>query len=312
MPNRDNRDGRRIDTLGSVDDADTTMHADQPHTIRALIAATAPWLAKRGSPSARLDTELLIGHALSLKRLDLYLDLDRPLGDDELARCRALVKRRGLGEPVAYILGYREFWGMKLAVTPAVLIPRPETERLVELALAMLPDDVEGVFVDVCTGSGCIALAILENRPGLTAVATDISGAALAVARGNAETLGLSDRITFLEGDLLAPCADLRDVRLVVSNPPYVVPGSALLAQDVAAFEPKVALYGEGADALGHHRRIVAAAAAILAPGGAVLLEIGADQGVAGKALLTPSFTSVTVERDLDGLDRVVVLTRQA
>ena len=304
------RQHKRIDTVASVDDPDFTMHVDQPRTIRALIAATAPWLAKRGSSSARLDTDLMIGHALGLKRLDLYLDLDRPLSDDELARCRELVKRRGQGEPIAYILGHREFYGITLAVTPAVLIPRPETERLVELALSMLPDDAEGLFVDVCTGSGCIALAILEHRPGLTALAVDISGAALAVARANAITLGLDDRITFLEGDLLAPCADVRDARLVVSNPPYVVPGSPLLALDVAAFEPKVALYGEEADALGHHRRLVRQAAAILAPDGALLMEIGSDQGAAAMAIQSPLFASASVERDLDGHDRVLVLRR--
>jgi release factor glutamine methyltransferase len=286
------------------------MQPDAPRTIRALLAATTPWLAKKGSPSARLDTELLIGHALSLSRIALYMDLDRPLDEGELERCRALVKRRGTGEPVAYILGQKEFWGLTLAVTPAVLIPRPDTERLVELALARLPADDDGVVIDVCTGSGCVALALLSARPRLRVVATDVSAAALAVAADNARALGLADRLTLREGDLLGPCADVHSARLVVANPPYVKPGSALLDAGVAAFEPSLALYGEGQDALGHHRRIIASAPALLADDGAVLLEIGTDQGESARQLATPALPRVTVERDLDGHDRVVVLQR--
>jgi release factor glutamine methyltransferase len=286
------------------------MSTAEPRTIRALLAATTPWLAKKGSSSARLDAELLFGHALQMRRLDLYLDLDRPLNDDELERCRAFVKRRGHGEPVAYILGRREFWGLALEVTPAVLIPRPDTERLVELALARLPADVEGVVVDVGTGSGCIALALLSARPGLRVVATDVSAEALAVAGANATRLGLADRLQLRPGDLLAPCSDVVGARLVVANPPYVRRGDPALAADVAAHEPALALYGEGDDALGHHRRIVAAAPAVLADDGAVLLEIGADQGAAARGLCVAPFARVDVERDLGGLDRVAVLTR--
>jgi release factor glutamine methyltransferase len=283
---------------------------NEPRTIRALLAATTPWLQKKGSPSARLDAELLIGHALQLRRLDLYLDLDRPLTDDEIERCRALVKRRGTGEPVAYILGQREFWGLALKVTSAVLVPRPETELLVELALKLLPDDVEGTIVDVGTGSGCIALALLSEREGLRAIAVDLSADALAVAAVNAAATGVTDRIEFRQGDLLSHCGDVRDARLIVSNPPYVRRGDPALGVDVAKHEPALALYGEGDDALGHHRRIVAAAGALLADDGAVLLEIGAEQGAGARALLAPPFSSVEVVRDLSQLDRVVVLRR--
>jgi release factor glutamine methyltransferase len=286
------------------------MQPDAPRTIRALLAATTPWLAKKGSPSSRLDAELLIGHALGLRRIALYMDLDRPLDEGELERCRALVKRRGTGEPIAYITGQKEFWGLTLAVTPAVLIPRPETERLVELALARLPADAEGVVIDVCTGSGCVALALLSARPGLRVVATDVSKDALAVAADNARTLGLAERLELRQGDLLAPCADVRGARLIVANPPYVTRGSALLEAGVAAFEPAVALYGEGTDALGHHRRLIAAAPALLADDGVVLLEIGSDHGQAARGLATPALPRVTVEQDLDGHDRVVVLQR--
>jgi len=247
-----------------------------------------------------------------MKRLDLYLDLDRAFSDAELTRCRDLVKRRGTGEPIAYILGHREFYGLDFIVTPAVLIPRPDTERLVELALAALDDaDIdEGTVIDIGTGSGCVALSIIAQREGLRAVAVDISEAALAVAKKNADALGLADRIEFRLGDLLAPCADITDAVLIVSNPPYVKRGSADLAADVKAFEPELALYGIDDDALGHHRRIVAAAAKHLSPTGQILLEIGADQGEASKALATSTFSSVRVEKDLDGHDRVVVVAR--
>lgn len=286
------------------------MQPDAPRTIRALLAATTPWLARKGSPSARLDAELLLGHALGLRRVALYMDLDRPLEEGELERCRALVKRRGTGEPIAYITGQKEFWGLTLALTPAVLIPRPETERLVELALARLPADADGLVIDVCTGSGCVALALLSARPGLRVVATDVSPDALAVASDNARNLGLADRLELRQGDLLAPSADVRGARLIVGNPPYVARGSALLEAAVAAFEPAIALYGEDKDALGHHRRIVDAAPASLADDGAVLLEIGADQGPAALGLATPLLPRVAVEKDLDGHDRVVVLQR--
>ena len=286
------------------------MQPDAPRTIRALLAATTPWLAKKNSPSPRLDAELLIGHALSLRRIALYMDLDRPLDEGELERCRALVKRRGTGEPIAYITGQKEFWGLTLAVTPAVLIPRPDTERLVELALARIPADSDGVVVDVCTGSGCVALALLSARAQLRVIATDLSAAALAVAAENARSLGLAERLTLREGDLLTPCADVRGARLIVANPPYVARGSTLLEPGVAAFEPSLALYGEGDDALDHHRRIVAAAPALLADDGAVLLEIGTDQGAAATRLATADLPRVSLERDLDGHDRVVVLQR--
>ncbi len=281
-----------------------------PRTIRALLQATAPWLTQRGADNGRTEAELLVGHALSMRRLDLYLDLDRPLSDDEIARCRALVKRRGQGEPLAYITQEREFYGLALHVSPDVLIPRPDTETLVDAALARLPEDVEGVVVDVGTGSGCIALALLQQREGLRAVAVDVSTAALAVARKNAERHGLFDRLELREGDLLSPCRDVVGALLVVSNPPYVLRGSPLLHKDVAAFEPALALYGEDDDGLGHHRRILAAAPAVLHERGAVLLEIGADQQEQARGLLKPPFVAVDVVADLGGHPRVVVLQR--
>lgn len=281
-----------------------------PRTIRALIQATAPWLKQRGADNGRTEAELLVGHALSMRRLDLYLDLERPLSNDEVTRCRALVKRRGQGEPLAYITGEREFYGLSLHVSPDVLIPRADTETLVEASLACLPEDVEGVVVDVGTGSGCIALALLAQREGLRVIAIDLSAQALAMAKKNAERHGLLHRLELREGDLLGPCADVKGALLVVSNPPYVLRGSALLHKDVANFEPALALYGEDDDGLGHHRRIIAAAAGLLHEQGRVLLEIGADQGEAARSLLLPGFAHIEVKADLAGHPRVVVLAR--
>lgn len=280
------------------------------NTIRALLQATAPWLEKKGADNGRLESELLISHALGVRRLDLYLDLDKPLSDDEVAACRGLVKRRGTGEPIAYIVGKKDFYSLSLVVTPDVLIPRPDTETLVEEALKKLPEDAEGVVVDVGTGSGCVVLSLLQAREGLRGVAVDVSAKALAVAQKNAEANGLADRLELREGDLLGPCGDVKGALLVVSNPPYVIRGSPLLDKDVAAFEPALALYGEGNDGLGHHRRIVAAAHDVVASDGAVLLEIGMDQSDGAKALATPSFPRVEVVRDMGGHPRVVVLQR--
>lgn len=276
---------------------------------------TRPWLEKKGVDEARLDAELLIAHALGMKRLDLYLDLDRPLGEDELARCRALVLRRGQREPVAQILGEREFFGLSFLVTPDVLVPRPETEHLVEAALRRTASDAGaasgGRFVDACTGSGCVAITLLTERPGLRAVATDLSAAALEVARKNAERHGVVDRLELRQGDLLAPCAG-ESFLFVVANPPYIQERErSALAPEVRDHEPALALFGEDEDGLGHHRRLLSQAAALLPPAGFVALEIGAGQGDACQALAPAGFDECTVEKDLAGLDRVAIWTRR-
>jgi release factor glutamine methyltransferase len=279
-------------------------------TIRELIAVTRPWLEKRGVPDARLETELIVAHALGVRRLDLFLDLDRPLDASELETCRVLVARRGKREPLAYLTGTRDIWGLSLKVTPDVLIPRQDTETLIELALARSRAEDEGMFIDACTGSGCVALAILKERPRLRALATDASAAALAVARENAALLGLGDRFDAREGDLLAPCTGTR-ARFIVGNPPYVRPDEmGALMPEVRDFEPAVALVGEGVDGLGHHRRILADAAALLEPGGFVALEIGAEQGAALGALTAHGLAFERVVKDLAQNDRVGIWTR--
>jgi release factor glutamine methyltransferase len=280
-------------------------------TIRDLLEKTKPWLAKLGVEEARLDAELLVAHALGVKRLDLFLDLDRPLTEAEVTRARELVARRGKREPVAHIVGTREFYGLAFEVNADVLVPRPDTETLVEIALREIGADVEGTFVDVCTGSGCVAIAILANRPKLRAIATDLSDRALAVAARNAARLGVSERLSLREGDLLAPCAG-ETVQFVVANPPYVTAQElAEVAPEVRDFEPRMALLGESDDGLGHHRRILEQARALVADGGFCAMEIGFAQGDGARAIRVDGWSAPTVERDLSRTDRVMVSRRQ-
>ena len=284
--------------------------SDKPRTVRALLAVTTPWLAARGIEGARTDAEILIAHALGVRRLDLYLDLDRPLDDDELARARALVARRGKREPVAYLVGTRELWGLAFEVTPDVLVPRPETEHLIELALTHLAPDASGIVVDACTGSGCVAIAILHERPGVRVGATDLSSAACAVARTNAERHGVADRLEVRTGDLLQPCAELRDVTAVLANPPYIKGTERAALAPELSFEPALALFGEGDDGLGHHRRLLAESRALLGAGGLLACEIGATHGAQVCALPHEGFEPPVVSNDLAGLPRVACWRR--
>jgi release factor glutamine methyltransferase len=263
---------------------------------------------ERGLGSPRLDAELLAAHALGLSRVQLYTQFDRPLEPPELAALRDLVKRRQGGEPVAYITGRKEFWSLDLGVDSRVLIPRPDTETLVEEALARAASGAR--VADVGTGSGAIALALAKARPDLAVFASDVSPDALAVARGNAERLALA--VTFVEGSLLAPLQPLAPFDLLVANLPYVP------TEDVAGLpaeircEPRLALDG-GQDGLDLVRGLVAGAAAVLSPGGALVLEIGAGQAEATAALLgAAGLEDVRSRRDLGGIERVVSGRRPA
>lgn len=239
------------------------------------------------------------------------MDLDRPLTDDEVARYRELVKRRGAREPVAYLVGEKEFFGLPMKVTKDVLVPRPETETIVEECLRQVGEDVEGLFVDACTGTGCIAIAILHARPKLRAIATDLSPAAAAIAVENAAKNGVADRLDVRVGDLLAPAADVRDAVLVVSNPPYIAGTEKdALMPEVRDHEPALALYGEGEDALGHHRRLLVGATPLLAPGAPLVVEIGAAQGEGAAALPHAGYEAPRVVVDLAARPRAVVWRR--
>jgi release factor glutamine methyltransferase len=250
-----------------------------------------------------VDAELLLAHAAGLSRGSLYARGDDPL-DPHVARAfDALVARRAAGEPVAYLVGSRGFWSLDLRVTPDTLVPRPETERLVELALERIPPGAAIDVLDLGTGSGAIALAIARERPRARILATDASAAALEVAAGNARRLGI-DNVRFARGDWWTAAGDAR-FDVVASNPPYIADDDPHLAQGDLPREPRSAL-ASGRDGLDAIRAIVAGAPARLRPGGWLLLEHGFDQGGAVRGLLRASgFAAVATATDLEGRDRV-------
>jgi release factor glutamine methyltransferase len=276
----------------------------QPWTVLDVIRWTAARFAERGIVTPRLDAELIVAHVLSLPRVQLYVQFDRPLSAMELPDIRALIKRRQSGEPVAYLVGKKEFWGFELAVDARVLVPRPDTETLVEEARVRLAGVEAPRIADVGTGSGALAVTLAKLRPDATVWASDVSAAALEVARGNAERLGAA--VTFVEGDLAAPLAAHAPFALIVANLPYVRSADlAALPLEVRA-EPVLALDG-GDDGLRLVRRLVDAAPALLAAGGVLALEIGAGQAGATAGLLgAAGFVDVRVRPDLAGIDRVV------
>jgi release factor glutamine methyltransferase len=265
---------------------------------------TTAHFEKHGLASARLDAELLAAHAFAMSRIELYAHFDRPLGASELARYRDLVSRRLADEPVAYLLGHKEFWSLDLLVDPRVLIPRPDSETLVEEALDRVAAGASQRIADVGTGSGALALALAKERPEAQIFATDVSPDALAVARANAERLNLA--VTFLEGDLNQPLAPAGRFDLIVANLPYI-PSADIdgLAADVRS-EPRLALDG-GRDGLALVRRLVAAAPDLLQPGGCLALEVGAGQsGAVAELLGAAGFGGIRSRRDLAGIERVV------
>lgn len=278
-------------------------------TPLALAALTAGYFREKGIASPRLEAELLLAHALGTTRMGLYLDFDKPLDREEVARYRTLVRRRARGEPSAYLVGGREFWSLCFEVGPGVLIPRPETEHLVEEALGEMGE--AGRFLDLGTGSGAIAVALLTERPGWTAVAVEISPPAADVARRNAEKLGVADRLDLREGSLFGPVEGER-FDLIVSNPPYIPSGEIeALAAEVAHHEPREALDG-GADGLDLIREIAAGAPARLAPGGRLIVEFGADQGERVRRIAEDSagYGEVEIVKDYAGRDRVLLARR--
>jgi len=273
-------------------------------TVRALLAEAAALLADQAGEDARAEAEILLAHALGRDRTALWAHPDAQVPAAPAAQCRALVRRRAAGEPVAYLTGRRAFWTLELEVTPAVLIPRPETELLVELTLGLLAADRPVRVADLGTGSGAIALALASERPRWTVVATDASAEALAVARGNATRLGLT-RVDFRPGSWTEALAPGETFEAIVSNPPYVADGDPHLAQGDLRYEPRTAL-AAGPDGLAAIRALIPAALPHLAPGGWLLLEHGAEQGSAVRAVLCGAgLEAVRTAQDLAGLDRV-------
>ena len=273
-------------------------------TLGEVLRLSTAHLERHGSPTARLDAELLLGHALGLGRVELYTGFERPLGEDELAECRELIARRAKREPVAYILGRWGFRGLDLDVDRRVLVPRPETELLVDRCLALLDGVAGPAVLDVGTGSGAIALALASELPEARVAGCDVSGDALDVARANGERLGVE--VEWVASDMLAG-VEGRRFHLVVSNPPYVAAGEIeALEPEVRDWEPRGATVA-GETGLEAIEGLVAQAPAALEPGGALVLEVGAGQAAAGAALLEGAgLAGVGRDPDHAGIERIV------
>jgi release factor glutamine methyltransferase len=276
--------------------------------IRDHLAQGTAILAAAGSASPRLDAEVLLGHVLQWERSRLFLHPDRELTAGEAERYRQLLGRRREGEPVAYITGRKEFWSISLQVDPRVLIPRPDTEVLVEEVLSLLPSpgDRTPRLLEIGVGSGAVSIALATARGDLRLVATDVSAAAVALARGNAVRAGVSGKISFLVCSLFAGLEGFFDG--IISNPPYIADDEfADLPLEVRCYEPSVALRG-GPDGTAFHREIIDGAARLLRPGGFLALEIGAGQRGILEELLrrSPAYDSVTFRMDYAGYDRVL------
>ena len=287
--------------------------SDDVWTVGRLLGWTADWLGTKGSESPRLDAEVLLAHVRGCQRILLYTAFDAPVGDAERARFRELVKRRGEGEPVAYLVGSREFFSLPFAVSPAVLVPRPETEGLVVRVLDLCKPLDAPRIIDVGTGSGAIAVTLAKHLPRARLVASDVSPAALAVARENARRHGVADRIEFLEGDLLADPRAAGPWDVVVSNPPYVRDDEfEALPRDVRLHEPRGALVA-GPTGVELIARLAGEAAGRLASGGWLVVEIGPGVVAAAEAALAAvrGLEPAPTLKDLAGLPRVAQARRR-
>jgi len=293
-------------------------------TVRRLLEWTTPFFERKAVDPARLSAEQLLAFVLGVPRIKLYTDYDRVIEAGALSRFRELVRRAAEQEPIAYLTGRAHFFNLELIVTRDVLIPRPDTETIVEHALQWLRNAPAGSasgpvapsvaaprMLDLCTGSGCIAAAVAKHHKNCQVVATDISAAAIAVARQNIGRLGLTDRVELAVGDLFEPLEKLVDRRpfdMLLCNPPYIATGQiAKLERSVRDYEPALALDG-GLDGLMFHRRILDGAGPFLAAGARVYLEIAFDQGPAALAVARehPMLKDPAVLRDAGGRDRVL------
>ncbi len=283
--------------------------ATQPTTwtIKALLQWTTEHFHKKGIESPRLDAQILLAHVMGYPKIELIARSDEEPTDDERTRFRELLRRRVEGWPVAYLVGNRHFYLLEFEVSPAVLVPRPDTETLVELALRAVKGIPAPAILDLGTGSGCIAVSLAHQCKGAAVTASDVSPDALEVARRNAARHGVGDRVTFLTGDLFAPVPP-GPFDLIVSNPPYIAHAEfAGLSADVRDHEPRAALDG-GPDGLAFYRRIAAEAGNFVKPGGSVMVEIGWTQEPAVRALFEgrSEWTGVTSAKDGGGRWRVV------
>ena len=286
----------------------TDLHAT---TVGDLLRRGAAQLAQAGIEDAAREATWLLEAALGMTQLDLRLNETRPVSDEHLRRAQTLLARRANREPLQYLLGTQEFCGLEFKVTPSVLIPRPETELLVDEVVRRVAADPKPVIADIGTGSGCIAVALVRQLPQAVLHAVDRSADALRIARWNAERLNVASRITWHEGDLIAPLRKqglAGRVDVIVSNPPYIAEcGWETLQPEVRRYEPRLAL-AAGEDGCAVYRRLVPEAAEMLCVGGWLVLEIGQGQAQAVRALLDAEgrYGSVEIRKDAAGIERVV------
>jgi release factor glutamine methyltransferase len=272
------------------------------------VAEARLWGERELAPEQRRDVAYLLRAAMGRDAAYVLAHGEEVLTDEVAPRFRAMIARRQAGEPVQYIVGTQEFWGLELQVTPAVLIPRPETEHIVEAVLARVSRDADLRIADVGTGSGAIAIALAKDLPSARIVATDISAAALRVAKKNAEQHRVGNRIEFVECDLL-PVQLQNYFDVIASNPPYVAEADReTLAREVRDFEPAQALFA-GADGREVYRRLIPVAKAALKPGGWLVMEMGAGQADTLRRVLA-GWNGVEIKRDLAGIERVISARR--
>jgi release factor glutamine methyltransferase len=280
--------------------------AEERWTVLKVIQWTTEHLQKKGIDNPRLEAEVLLAHLLGIDRMGLYLNYDRPLKEEERTAYREMIQRRTAGEPIAYIVGYREFWSMRFEVSPECLIPRPETEHLVEEAVRIgkgLEPPLRAL--EIGYGSGAVAIALAKELEGAQIVATDISPGACSLARVNAEAHGVEGCIKFVLGDLFPPGEGL--FNLICSNPPYIPTAEVLqLAPEVRDYEPLTALDG-GEDGLRFFREIAQGASGFLVSGGWLLLEMGQGQAPQVAAILQEQgFMHIDLIPDYAGIKRVI------
>lgn len=281
------------------------------NSIGGLIRASSQMLESSGVPDARRQAGSLLAHVLDCDRTFIISHRDDLISDNLIENFRALVARRAGGEPLQYITGRQEFFNLTFEITPDVLIPRPETELLIEAALSLLRRDHAPLICDVGTGSGCIVISLLHELPGATAIAIDVSPAALQIARRNAQRHSVADRIEFVVSDCFDGLEQKREFDLIVSNPPYVREDVfAGLQREVRDHEPRIALT-PGGDGLGIIRRLIRDSSKHLKIAGYLLMEIGYDQRDAVMDLIDPNIWKVIdVHKDLQGIPRTVVLQK--
>lgn len=284
---------------------------DEIWTIGSILKWTEQYFTSKGVSTPRLDAEVLLSHVLGKERIYLYVSFDQPLQAEELAAFREMVKRRAKRVPVAYILGEKEFMGLDFMVTPDVLVPRPDTEILVEAVINRMQGKEHPNIADIGTGSGAIIVAVLKNCPEALGSAVDISAAALRIARQNAARHGVEERLAFYCGDLYAPLAgSCFDV--IVSNPPYIPEAEIACLQPEVLTEPRNALAG-GQDGLGFYRRLLTQGAMLLNQGGFLALEVGYDQAAAVQAIgeKVGAFAPAERIKDYGDIERVIIFKKR-